>query len=321
MADRTGKFFSNPILLVVIAALVVAAALIAASQFSAQREQQALIAPEPEEAQPTEQPSPSEEPEEPPESTTEPSQTAEQQETQIVTAQPIKGDPDAPVTIIEFAEFYCPFCAKYLWETFPKIEREYIQEGLVKYEFRNLPVHGPPALLTAVAGECVHQQGKFWEFHDRLFEAVFPGRNISKYEQLDMDDLERVAAQAGLDMESFDGCLEGYNEDYNRCVADYRTCVEQGGESEQCAEQFAEEANKCLAQNEMLQKALGDQEELNHLVSELPADEQKRVVDNQGRLKIGTPTFFINGHILIGAQPYENFKKAIERELEKAKQE
>jgi protein-disulfide isomerase len=319
MADRSGKFFSNPILLVVIAALVVAAALIVASQFSAQREQQALIGPEPEEpsqqeAQPTEQPSSSEEPEEPAESTMEPTQT-EQQQTTAITEQPTKGDPDAPVTIIEFAEFYCPYCARYLWETFPKIEQEYIQEGLAKYEFRNLAVHGPPALLAAVAGECAHQQGKFWDLHDRLFETVFPGRNISNHEQLDIDDLERVAAQVGLDMESFEGCLEGYNENYNRCLTDYRTCVEEGGESEQCAEQFAEEANSCLAQNEMLQKAQEDQEELDHLISELPADEQKKAQ------QIGTPTFFINGHILIGAQPYENFKKAIERELEKAKQE
>jgi len=300
------KFFSNPILPVVIAALVVAAALIAVSEFSAHQKQQTVIGPGPE--QPSEEPAqPTEEPSQP-----QPQPQPEQpQKTPVITAQPTEGDPDAPVTIVEFAEFYCPFCAKYLWETFPQIEKDYIEKGLVKYEFRNLVVHGAISLLTAVAGECAQEQGKFWEFHDRLFETVFPGRNIYQHEQLEIDDLKRVAAQVGLDMESFNRCIEGYNSDYNRCLADYKQCAEGGEDKEQCAEEF----NRRLSSNRMMEKILDDQQELRRLIDRLPPDEQEQAK------RIGTPTFFINGHIFIGAQPYDNFKQVIERELERAQGE
>lgn len=301
MAKGSGKLFANPVVIVVIAALVIAAALIAASQFSAQREQQAMIGSEPEEpgeeeARPTEEPSSPEQGQGPP----------------MVTAEPTKGDPDAPVTIVEFAEFYCPFCARYLWETFPKVEREYIEKDLVKYEFHNLPVHGPPALLAAVAGECAHQQGRFWKFHDHLFETVFPGRNVYQQEQLDIDDLKSAATAVGLDMENFNQCIEGYDEHYKSCVVDYTQCVEGGKKPEQCAEEFGEQANQCLSQIEMMGKIQEDREELNTLITQLPPDEREKAN------RIGTPTFFINGHILIGAQPFENFQQVIERELQEA---
>lgn len=305
------KFFVNPILLVVIAALVVAAALIVASQFSARQKQQVVVGPELEEptqteSQPTEEVQPTEEAP----TAEEPSPTERPQEPQTVTAQPTKGAPDAPVTIVEFSEFDCPFCARFSWETKPNIEADYISKGLVKFVFRNLVVHGSAALLKAVAGECAHEQGKFWEFHDRLFQTVFPGRNVYQHEQLDLDDLKRVAAAVELDMEGFNRCTEGYEEDYNRCLADYKRCMEESGDSERCAEEFGEEANQCLSRNRMMEKIADDREELNRLIAQLPPDEQPE--------GIGTPLFFINGHILIGAQPYDNFKRIIDRELERA---
>lgn len=304
MANRSEKFYTNPLLLVVIAALVVAAALIVASQWSARHRQPVVSGPEPTEPGPSQGTQPTEEPARP----------EQPQEVPVImtatTAQPTKGDPDAPVTIIEFAEFYCPFCARYLWETYPEIESEYIRKGLVNYEFRNLVVHGKAALLAAVAGECAHEQGRFWELHDRLFEAVFPGRNVSQLKQLGLDDLKEIAVAVGLDTGSFNRCIEGYNEDYNSCLADYTQCMEEGGEQERCAEEFGEEANKCLSSNRVVAKILDDQEELRRLIDRLPSDERPR--------GIGTPTFFINGHILVGAQPYENFKRIIDRELEKA---
>ena len=312
MANKSGRF-NSPILLVVLAALLVAAALIAASQFSAQQRQRIVVAPKSEESlqvepQPTEETEPTEEPQPTEESA--PTETEDPEEAQVVTAQPVKGDPDAPVTIVEFAEFYCPFCARYLWETFPKIEKDYIEKGLVKYEFRNLVVHGAISLLTAVAGECAHEQGKFWEFHDRLFETVFPGRNIYQHEQLEIDDLKRIAAQLGLDMAEFTACIEGYREDYAACRADYDRCTEEGGDRERCGTEF----NECLSANEMLAEVLDDQMELRRLIAQLPPEEQAQAQ------RIGTPTFFINGHILVGAQPYENFKKLIDRALEEAKE-
>jgi protein-disulfide isomerase len=288
-----GRFFLNPILIVVVAALLLAAALIAASQLSA-RQKQVLVGPRPEESQPTTEPTPPQQPIAP---------------ATVATAQPTKGSLDAPVTIVEFAEFYCPFCARYLWETYPKIERDYISKGLVKYEFRNLIVHGSVALLAAVAGECAQAQGRFWPLHDRLFETVFPGRNLTQPKVLSLADLEGVAAAVGLDTAQFNGCLEGYNAAFDECKAGYDRCTSGGGESERCAEEF----NTCLEANAMFQRILEDQEELRRLITQLPPEEQAQAE------RIGTPTFFINGHILIGAQPYENFKAMIERELTKAK--
>jgi protein-disulfide isomerase len=137
MVDRKGSLFA-----VILAALAMAAGLIAASQLSAR---QTTVGPTP-------SPREAEKPPYPP------------------TAQPIKGDPDAPVTILEFSDFYCSFCARFLWEVFPRIESEYIAKGLVRYEFRNFTVYGTKSLLAAIAGECAQAQGKFWDFHDKLFE-------------------------------------------------------------------------------------------------------------------------------------------------------
>ncbi|MGQ9477075.1 MAG: thioredoxin domain-containing protein [Candidatus Bipolaricaulia bacterium] len=295
---KSGRFFLNPILIVIVAAVLLAAALIAASQLSARQRQQIPIGPQaPQPGQ--EQPSTSTQPVQP-----------QQPVAPItaVTAQPTKGSPDAPVTIIEFAEFYCPFCARYLWETYPKIERDYINKGLVRYEFLNLIVHGPVALLTAVAGECAHEQGKFWPLHDRLFESTFPGRNLSQPQELKVADLERLAGAVGLDQASFNSCLESYDTKFNSCFFDYNNCTAGGTDRESCAAAF----NICLAADPMFQKVLEDQEELGRLIEQLPPEEEAQAQ------RIGTPTFFINGHILIGAQPYENFKSAIERELAKA---
>ncbi len=304
MARKVRSFF-KPIPLVVLMALIVAAGLIAASQLSAQWKQRSATGAEAgsqagsgigaeagsgeEEAQAGGESSPSHE--------------------AVLTEQPVKGNPDAPVVIVEFAEFYCPFCARYLWETYPKIEEEYIDRGLVRYEFRNLVVHGAVALLAAVAGECAHEQGKFWAFHDRLFESVFPGRNIYKHEQLDLDDLKELARGVGLDLARFSRCLEGFNADYNYCLAGYNRCMEEGEARERCAEGFS----SCLGENRMMQKILEDRRELQRLIEELPPEEREQAQ------RIGTPTFFINGHILVGAQPFAKFKQMIDRELERAK--
>jgi len=220
-------------------------------------------------------------------------------------SQPIKGYPEAPVVIVEFAEFYCPFCARYLWETYPRIYEEYIAKGLVRYEFRNLIVHGPVALLAAAAGECAHRQARFWQFHDRLFEAVFPGRNPYSHEELDVEDLEALAEEAGLEMESFSSCLEGYHRQYEGCRKAYDGCVGGGKAQAECAEKL----NSCLSKSEIFQEVMADREELIRLIEALPEEERAA--------RIGTPTFFINGRLLVGARPFADFKRIIEEELER----
>ena len=85
---------------------------------------------------------------------------------------PIIGNPNAPVTIIEFSDFQCPFCAKFHIQTLPAIIEEYINEDKVKLVFRDFPIQSihPNALPASVAAECANEQGKFKEMHNILFE-------------------------------------------------------------------------------------------------------------------------------------------------------
>jgi len=224
-----------------------------------------------------------------------------------IPAQPAKGDPNAPVVIVEFAEFYCPYCARHVWQTIPLIETDYIDTGLVRYEFRNLIIHGETALLAAAAGECAHQQGAFWGFHDEVFERVFVGRNLGGSQHLEADGLKQIAAQRGVDAEPFDACLNAYEQTYSQCNASYQTC----GEEAACAEQF----QGCVENDPMAAKIFEDEASLYALIEQLPAAEKAQAQ------RIGTPAFFINGHILIGAHPYAVFKEMIDTHLEEAQAE
>lgn len=179
---------------------------------------------------------------------------------------PTKGALDAPVTILEFADFYCPYCNRHFQQTLPKIDAEYIQKGFVKYSFYNFIVHDEPAQLAAQAGECAHSQGKFWEFHDRLFVVVFQ----EKQQYLDDAGLEGIAKDVGLDEEVFATCLH--------------------------SEGAKKEVEK-------------DREKLRELVMQLP--------ENERTAGLGTPAFFINGRLLVGAHPIEKFRMMIEEELAK----
>jgi len=114
---------------------------------------------------------------------------------------PVKGSPDAPVTIVEFSEFQCPYCGLYVRETFPKIDETYVKTGKVKYVFRDFPLTSihPNAQKAAEAAGCAAQQGKFWEYHDILF---------THQDALDVPSLKQYAADLGLDTAQFDACLD-----------------------------------------------------------------------------------------------------------------
>lgn len=221
--------------------------------------------------------------------------------------QPTLGSRDAPVTLVEFAEFYCPFCARYLLETFPKIEHRYIETGLVRYQFRNLPVHGEPAWIAAAAGECAHDQGSFWSYHDRLFALKFGSGTGSGHGKLDVDRLIEAAAELGLEVERFRTCLQEYQATFERCSHEYSSCIESGGREEDCAEALY----ACAGSDGTMAELIDDQKALERMVNRLPADERARAQE------LGTPTFFVNNHILIGAYPFEEFERLIERELER----
>ncbi len=114
---------------------------------------------------------------------------------------PLKGDRNARLVLIEFADFQCPFCARYFRETFPEIEKDYIKPGKLKYVFRDFPVTAvhKAALEAAEAAGCALDQGKFWEMHDKLF---------ANQSALERSNLVQHAQAIGLDVPKFQQCLE-----------------------------------------------------------------------------------------------------------------
>lgn len=167
----------------------------------------------------------------------------------------VKGTKDAKVTIVEFSEYQCPFCKRYVDETYVKIMAEYGDR--IRYIFRDYPLpfhqHGQN---TAQSARCAGEQGKYWEYHDKLFEnqAVWSSLKDAK------ETLLGYAGELGLNNNQFNDCLTSGK--YAQAIKD--------------------------------DFALGQKIGVN-----------------------GTPTFFINGTKLVGAQPFEKFKVIIEEELNK----
>lgn len=112
----------------------------------------------------------------------------------------IKGEVDAPVTIVEWSDFECPFCARFYSQTLPSIQEEYIDTGKVKFVHRDFPLgFHANAQKAAEAAECAGEQGKYWEMHDRLYEDGVKG-GVTQY--------KAIAEELGLDQADFDECLD-----------------------------------------------------------------------------------------------------------------
>lgn len=84
---------------------------------------------------------------------------------------PVKGDPNAKLTIVEFADYQCPFCEKMQTDIVPSIIKDYVDTGKAKFVFKNLAVLGKESVDAANAALCAKEQNKFWEYHDKLFAA------------------------------------------------------------------------------------------------------------------------------------------------------
>jgi len=120
---------------------------------------------------------------------------------------PIIGNPDAPITIIEFSDFQCPFCARFHSQTLPLILEEYIEQGKVKLVFRDFPIQSihPNALPASIAAECANEQGKFKEMHDMLFDNQ---NEWNKQDTVDaLSSFSQYATNIQLEQETFDSCL------------------------------------------------------------------------------------------------------------------
>lgn len=131
-----------------------------------------------------------------------PQQSPAQTAPKALLDEPAQGADDAPVTIIEFADFRCGFCLRHFTQTLPILKEEYIEMGKVRYVYRNFPILGVQSRWAALAAECAHEQGRFWEYHDKLFALAQQGQEFVR------SRLKSVAAELGLDSAQFDSCLD-----------------------------------------------------------------------------------------------------------------
>ncbi len=167
---------------------------------------------------------------------------------------PTLGAADAPITIIEFADFQCPYCQRHAQETYPRLVEQYGDQ--IRFVYKDFPLSGihPEAYPAALAGQCAQEQDAFWDFHDLLFS----GRR-----ELGNETYLTYAAELGLDVEAFTACLD--DQTYAQSVQeDYNFGAELGVSS--------------------------------------------------------TPTFFVNGIAVVGAQPFDVFAEIINYELGVQKQ-
>jgi protein-disulfide isomerase len=120
---------------------------------------------------------------------------------------PVIGNPDAPITIIEFTDFQCPFCARFHTQTLPLILEEYIEQGKVKLVIRDFPIQSihPNAVPASVASECANEQGKAKEMHDMLFYNQNQWSNQETADALSL--FSQYATEIQLEQETFDSCL------------------------------------------------------------------------------------------------------------------
>ncbi len=117
---------------------------------------------------------------------------------------PVKGDPNAKVTIVEFADFQCPFCEKFYTDTESQILKNYVDTGKAKFAFRHYAFLGQESTWAAEAAECANEQNKFWDYHDYLY--THQGQENSG--AFSKDKLEGFAASLGLNTDQFKNCLE-----------------------------------------------------------------------------------------------------------------
>ncbi|MEE8401762.1 MAG: thioredoxin domain-containing protein [Candidatus Hydrothermarchaeaceae archaeon] len=225
--------------------------------------------------------------------TTKPPQTAGQetppaqtQRTSVsIDGDPCQGSDDAPVTMIEFSDYQCPFCARFWTQTLPQIRKDYIETGKVRFVYRDFPIpvlgHAY-ATKAAEAAECAGDQGKYWEMHDALFENH--GELSSLQKQVNSPEMEDrtivpVATQGGtfyFDITDDISRIRKFSEDLGLDTVEFNRCIDSG-------------------------------EKLSEI--------QKDVQDAQSSGVTGTPGFLINGILVSGAQPYATFRQIIESEL------
>lgn len=135
---------------------------------------------------------------------------------------PILGSKDAPVTLIEFSDYECPFCKRHFDQTYAQLKKDYIDTGKVKMVFRDypLPFHDPLATTQAMAATCAREQGgdeAYFKFHDEVFKTT-----QSNGQGMTVDGLYTIATNLGLNAANLKSCVESnkYKEEVTKDIAD-----------------------------------------------------------------------------------------------------
>lgn len=172
---------------------------------------------------------------------------------------PVLGKSDAKVTIVEFSDFQCPYCRAFFEDTYGQIKKQYVDTGKVRIIYRDYPLSFHPAAKpAALAANCANEQGKFWEYHDKMFTEQ--GKQGTGTISFGANELKAWASQIGMNMSQFNSCLDS---------AKYAAAV----------------------------------------------DEDTKAGSAAG--VTGTPSFFIDGELIVGAQPFATFKATIDKALAK----
>lgn len=127
---------------------------------------------------------------------------------------PILGEEKAKIQIVVFSDYQCPFCEKFFKQVEPILRDQYIKTGQAKIAWRDFAFLGPESLWAAEASRCANDQGKFWQYHDLLFNRQ-NGENQGAFSK---DNLKKFASELGLNRTDFDTCLDGGK--YTQAVTD-----------------------------------------------------------------------------------------------------
>ena len=119
----------------------------------------------------------------------------------------ILGDPNAPVSVIEYGDYQCPFCGKFWNEVEPQLRENYIKTGKVKMVYRSFTFLGPESTAAAQAAECAKDQKQFWAFHDLVYKSEVKDGSENNG-NLNRNLFLQLAADAKLDVKAFTECID-----------------------------------------------------------------------------------------------------------------
>jgi protein-disulfide isomerase len=114
------------------------------------------------------------------------------------------GEENALVVVVEYGDFQCPACQYFFQTSVKQLKDEYVQSGQVRFVFRHFAFLGNESQWAAEASECANEQGRFWEYYDKLYQEQ-NGENVGVFSK---ENLKRFAEEIGLDSAKFDQCLD-----------------------------------------------------------------------------------------------------------------